>query len=149
VSRKPGVLFLCTGNSARSLMAEALLRSLAGDSFEVWSAGTAPKGVNPLTLRVLEEAQVSTAGLRSKNLSELLGRLQVEYAIIVCDAAAQQCPALHPFAQHVHRWPFDDPAGWPGGPAAELAKFREVRDALRARLEAFVVAERSQRQAES
>jgi arsenate reductase (thioredoxin) len=149
VSRKPGVLFLCTGNSARSLLAEALLRKLAGESFEVYSAGTAPKGVNPLTLRVLEEAGVSTAGLRSKNLSECLGRLQVQHAIIVCDAAAQQCPALVPFAQHVHRWPFDDPAGWPGGPAAELAKFREVRDALRVRLEAFVEAEQARLQAGS
>ena len=141
--RRVGVLFLCTGNSARSQMAEALLRHMAGDRFEVYSAGTRPKGVHPLTLRVLAEAGVSTDGLRSKHVSEYLGRLNVQHAVIVCDQAAQECPSLYPFAREVHRWPFDDPAGWVGGPEAELAKFREVRDAIRARLDGFVASEQA------
>jgi arsenate reductase len=135
------VLFLCSGNSARSQMAEALLRHLAGDRFEVYSAGLDPKPIHPLTREVLAEAGIDMRGQRSKTLSEYLGRLSVRHAIIVCDAAADRCPALYPFAVDVHRWPFDDPAGWPGGPQAQRAKFREVRDALRARLELFVAAE--------
>jgi arsenate reductase len=138
---KIGVLFLCTGNSARSQMAEALLRHLAGERFEAFSAGTRPKGVHPLTLRVLGEIGVSTEGLRSKHVSDYLGRLRVEHAVMVCDAAAQECPALFPLAGEVHRWPFEDPAGWAGGAEAELEKFREVRDAIRARLERFVAGE--------
>lgn len=131
------VLFLCTANSARSQMAEGLLRHLAGDRFEVYSAGLEAKGIHPLALRVMAEVGIDISGQRSKNLSEYLGRLHIHHAIIVCDSAAQRCPT-YPFAREIHRWPFDDPATWPGGPEAQLAKFREVRDAIRGRLEDFI-----------
>ena len=139
--RRIGVLFLCTGNSARSQMAEALLRHMAGDRFEAYSAGTRPAGVHHMTLRVLGEIGVPTEGLRSKNVADYLGRLTVQHAVIVCDAAAQECPSLVPLAQEVHRWPFEDPASASGGVEAQLGKFREVRDAIRARLEEFVASQ--------
>src|SRR5688572_24624594 len=90
---KPIVLFLCTGNSARSQMAEALLRKEAGDRFEAHSAGTDPKGVNPLTVRVLEEVGVDAGGHRSKHLAEYVGRVPVRTLITVCGEADKACPA--------------------------------------------------------
>jgi arsenate reductase (thioredoxin) len=134
----PTVLFLCTGNSARSQMAEALLRHLAGDRLQACSAGIEPKGVHPLTHRVLAELGIDTSGLRSKHVDEFLGSRQVQHVVTVCDAAARNCPSLHPMAEHVLHWSFDDPASWPGGPAARLQKFRAVRDQIRARLTAWL-----------
>ena len=129
--RRSSVLFLCTGNSARSLMAEALLRHEAGDRFEALSAGTEPKGVNPLTVRALEEIGVSAAGLRSKPLSEYLGQRRIDYAVIVCSQANEACPATYPFSTHRLYWPFDDPAAAAGDEARRLAAFRQVRDRIR------------------
>jgi arsenate reductase (thioredoxin) len=129
-SENPRVLFLCTGNSCRSQMAEAYLRHEAGDRFEACSAGLEPKPVNPLTLQVLEEAGISTEGLRSKSTTEFLGRVSIRYAIFVCDKAQQSCPRIYPFALQCLYWPFDDPAAFEGTPEARLAKFREVRDQI-------------------
>ncbi len=131
------VLFVCTGNSARSIMGEALLRHHAGDRFEAFSAGMEPKGVNPLTLRVLEEMGVSTAGLTSKSTTDFLGRMRVHHAIIVCDSARKSCPRIQPFAGRTHHWPFDDPAAATGGEAERIAEFRRVRDGLDARIRAW------------
>ncbi|MCC7479813.1 arsenate reductase ArsC [bacterium] len=132
------VLFLCTGNSARSQMAEALLRHIAGDRFEAFSAGTEPKPVHPLTLRVLEEAGVSTAGLRSKNLREYLGREFFSYIVVVCSQAADNCPTAWPGVQGTLHYFFDDPAAAEGSEEEKLQKFREVRDQIKAQLEDFV-----------
>lgn len=135
---KPLVLFLCTGNSARSQMAEALLRARAGDRFEVASAGLEPKGVHPLTLRVLAESGINTRGLRSKNSSEFLGKVKVRYAVIVCERANQSCPRIYPFATETLYWPFEDPAAAEGAEVQRLAKFREARDLIAARLDEWL-----------
>ena len=133
MTTKPVVLFLCTGNSARSIMGEAILRRLAGDRFEVMSAGIEPKGVNPLSIRVLQEKGIDTAGLSSKSSVGLLGRLAIAHAITVCDNAAQRCPSF-PFALHRHHWPFEDPAAATGMEEERLAVFRRVRDEIERRV---------------
>lgn len=130
----PNILFLCTGNSCRSQMGEALLRARAGNRFSVYSAGTSPKGIHPLTLLALEETEVSTAGLASKNLGELLSRLKVDVLIVVCDSANDECPRIFPGARERLFWPFDDPAAATGSEEEKLAVFRRVRDEIDARI---------------
>jgi len=137
-SHKPLVLFLCTGNSARSQMAEAILRSKAGDRFEAASAGMDPKGVNPLTVCVLEEIGLSTDDLQSKPSSQFLGKVAVRYAVIVCENANQSCPRIYPFATKTLYWPFEDPAAFEGTDDERLAKFREVRDQIADRIEEWL-----------
>jgi arsenate reductase len=127
---KQNVLFLCTGNSARSQIAEALLRKHAGDMFDVYSAGTEPKGVNPLTVRVLSEIGIPTAGLHSKGVKEFLGKLPVRYLIIVCSDAEAACPVIWPGMNERLFWPFDDPAAATGTHEEKLAVFRNVRDQI-------------------
>ena len=134
---KPAVLFLCTGNSARSQMAEALLRKHAGDRFDVHSAGTEPKGVNPLTVKVLDEVGVPTEGLRSKNLTEYL-KLPVGYLIIVCGDADQSCPRIWPGVTNRLFWPFDDPAAAQGSEEVRLEAFRRTRDQIEARIKEWL-----------
>jgi arsenate reductase len=128
------VLFVCTGNSARGIMAEALLRHRAGVRFEAFSAGMEPKGVDPLTLKMLEEADVPTGGLSSKSTMEFLGRTRVHHAVVVCDWAGKSCPRIQPFAGQTHYWPFEDPAAATGDEAAWRAVFRRVRDEIDARI---------------
>ncbi len=135
--KKPLVLFLCTANSARSQMAEAILRDRAGDRFEAASAGLSPSRVNPFTLRALDEAGIDTGGLRSKSTSEFLGKVAVRYAIIVCDKAAQHCPRIYPFASRTLYWPFEDPAAAEGTDDERLEKFREVRDQIASRIDTY------------
>ena len=102
------VLFVCTHNSARSIMAEALLRDKGGDAYEVVSAGTETATVRPLTLRVLEEAGLPTQGLRSKSVTEFMGR-RFDYVITVCDAARQACPVFRGEGERLH-WSYPDPS---------------------------------------
>ena len=111
---KKSVLFLCTGNSARSQMAEGLLRRLAGEKYDAFSAGTHPKGIHPKTIAVMEEVGIDVSGHASKDVQQFLGR-KFDYVITVCDRARQQCP-LFPGAQSIH-WGLDDPADSAGGPA--------------------------------
>jgi arsenate reductase (thioredoxin) len=134
-STRQTVLFICTGNSARSQMAEALLRHLAADRFDAHSAGLDPSEVHPLTHEVLGELGIDTSGLRSKSIKEYLGRVRVHQAIVVCESARQRCPSIYPFALKVHSWPFEDPAAFEGDPDERRAGFRAVRDAIRARIE--------------
>jgi len=134
MTRKKGVLFLCTHNAARSQMAEALLRSLAADRFEVASAGLQPTSVHALTRQVLGEAGLDVSGLRAKGVNEFLGKASVQYAIFVCSEDEWQCPRLFPFAVTALRWPFEDPLQVSGTEAERLAAFRYVRDAIEARL---------------
>ena len=122
------ILVVCTGNSARSILAEALFRHLGGDRVDVHSAGTEPKGVNPLTLRVLEEAGVSTEGLRSKSVNDFLGQ-RFDYVITVCDDARDACPVFPGVAESMH-WGYPDPAKAEGSEAERLAAFRAVLTGL-------------------
>jgi arsenate reductase (thioredoxin) len=118
------VLFVCTGNSARSIMAQALLRHYGGGQFEVHSAGTEPRGVNPLTLRVLEEAGIDPTGARSKSVNEYLGQT-FDYVVTVCDEARQVCPVFPGVHESLH-WGYEDPAEATGTDEERLAIFRKV-----------------------
>jgi arsenate reductase (thioredoxin) len=129
------VLFVCTGNSARSLMAEALLRQHGGDRFEVYSAGTEPAGVNPLTIRVLAEAGIDASWARSKSVSEFLGQ-SFEYVVTVCDQARQSCPVFPGLGESMH-WGYEDPADATGTEEERLAVFRRVFVGLGERVRQF------------
>lgn len=119
-------------------MAEALLRHLAGDRFEVYSAGLEPTAVHPLTRQVLTEAGIDGSGLQAKRVNEFLGKASIQYAIVVCTEAEWQCPRLFPFAVGNMRWPFEDPVQVSGTDAERLAAFRDVRDAIEARLRSWL-----------
>ncbi|HVG28986.1 MAG TPA: arsenate reductase ArsC [Pyrinomonadaceae bacterium] len=129
------VLILCTGNSARSQMAEGLLRHDAGDRFEVFSAGVAPSSVRPEAVEAMREAGIDISSQRSKSVEEFAGR-PFDYVVTVCDNARERCPVFHAATRRVH-WSFDDPAAAAGDREARLAVFRRVRDEIRARLRAF------------
>jgi arsenate reductase len=130
------VLFVCTGNSARSVMAEALLRHHGGAAFEVHSAGTEPKGINPLTLRVLENAGLDASWARSKSVSEYLGQ-HFDYVITVCDQARQSCPVFPGVHESIH-WGYEDPAAAEGTDEERLAVFRRVFNGLGERIHQFI-----------
>jgi arsenate reductase (thioredoxin) len=139
------VLFVCTGNSARSLMAEALVRHKGGDAFEVHSAGTEPRGVNPLTLKVLGEAGIDASSARSKSVTEYLGQ-QFDYVVTVCDEARQVCPVFPGVHESLH-WGYEDPAEATGSEEERLAVFRRVFVQLGERINQFVpLALREQRE---
>ncbi len=124
---KQRVLILCTGNSARSQMAEGLLHNLAGDRFEVFSAGTKPAGLNPNAVRALAELGIDISGHRSKSVDEYAGQ-QFDYVITVCDNAKESCPFFPGGGQRVHH-SFEDPAAAPAD--QQPAVFRRVRDEIR------------------
>ena len=132
--QRRSVLFLCSRNSARSQMAEALLRHRAGDRFDIYSGGMRPSEIHPFTLQVLAELDLDTDRLRSKDLGELLGKVAINDAVVVCEIANRDCPRLHPFAQRQLYWPFPDPVAAEGSEAERLNAFREVRDAIDRRL---------------
>jgi len=136
---KSRVLFLCTGNSARSQMAEAFLRKYAGDRFEVHSAGLEPKALNPLMVKVMEEAGFDMSGHRSKGIGEYLGKVHFQYLITVCDDAEKNCPTVWPGVNQRLHWSFEDPAKFEGTDEQKLAKFRQVRDLIDARVKAWLV----------
>lgn len=131
------VLFLCTGNSARSQMAEAFLRKYAGDRFEVFSAGLEPSVVNPFTVRVMEEIGVDMSAHRSKSLREYMGKVHFGYLITVCDRAEKKCPIFPGMGIRLH-WPFEDPALAQGSEEVKLAKFRQVRDQIDAKVKEWL-----------
>ncbi|MCB1092560.1 MAG: arsenate reductase ArsC [Verrucomicrobiae bacterium] len=125
----PLVLILCTGNSCRSQMAEALLQRAAGDSLRVASAGSKPSGyVHPLSIRAMAEIGVDLSSARSKSLEEFLDQ-DVETVITVCGNADQACP-MFPGQVRRYHWPFDDPAHAEGDEEAQMAVFRRVRDEI-------------------
>lgn len=135
---RPRVLFVCSRNSARSQMAEAILRAEAGDRFEVCSAGIAPREIDPRTLRVLEEAHFDTRTLFPKDLDRFLGKVPIHYAIVVCEAANTHCPAMVPFALDVLFWPFPDPVAAQGSIDQTLQSFRDVRDEIVERIRSWI-----------
>lgn len=136
------VLFLCTGNSARSQMAEALLRSYGGTDFEVASAGTDPKGLNPLTIEVMAEAGIDVSKQQSKSLDRFLDQ-SFDYVITVCDRARDNCPTFPGDNERIH-WSFDDPAAATGSHEQQLAVFRRVRNEISERLRLWVAVQRKQ-----
>jgi arsenate reductase (thioredoxin) len=139
------VLFVCTGNSARSQIGEALLRDLGGADFETFSAGTEPKGVNPYTVRALAEAGIDWSGARSKSVAEFMGR-PFDYVITVCDRARQTCPVF-PGQHNTLHWGLDDPAEVEGTDAQKLEAFGRTRTEMAMRLRPFVeLARRARRE---
>ena len=138
---KPLVLILCTGNSCRSHLAEAILRAAAGDVLEVASAGSKPAGyVHPLAIQVMHEIGIDIASHRSKHLSEFLDQ-PVETVITVCGNADQACP-MFPGQVNRHHWGFDDPAHATGTEDEQLSVFRRVRDEIRRVFEAYAAGRR-------
>jgi arsenate reductase len=133
---KKRVLILCTGNSARSQMAEGLLRHDAGERFDVESAGTKPGMVRPEAIAVMKELRIDISGHRSKHVDEFEGQ-RFDYVITVCDHARESCPVFFGAAKRIHQ-SFDDPAALKGSEQERFAVFRRVRDELRDYLAEFV-----------
>ena len=129
------VLILCTGNSARSQMAEGLLRHDAGNVYEVFSAGTKPTRVRRQAIAVMHEVGIDISGHRSKSVDEFAGQ-EFDYVITVCDNAKESCPIFPSKTKRIH-WSIEDPAAVQGSKEATLTAFRHARDELRARLQAF------------
>lgn len=127
---KQKILFLCTGNSARSQMAEAFVRKHGGDRFEAHSAGLEPKGLNPFTVKVMDEVGIDVSGQISKGVDTYLGKVLFQYLVTVCDDADKNCPTVWPGVNQRMHWSFQDPAAVEGTEEEKLAKFREVRDQI-------------------
>ena len=137
---KSRVLFLCTGNSCRSHMAEGWLRQLGGDRYESLSAGAKPAGhVHPFAVKVMAEVGIDLTGHRSKSIDEFKGQ-SLDVLITVCDNARESCPTFAGAKKMIH-WSFDDPAHATGTDDEKMAVFRRVRDEIRARLTDFLSAQ--------
>lgn len=132
------ILFLCTGNSARSQMAEAFLNKYAGDHFEAHSAGLKPSGVNPFTIQVLQEVGIDISENRSKGIETYLGKTLFQYLITVCDEADKNCPTVWTGVNQRLHWSFEDPVAFEGTDAEKLAKFREIRDQIDERIKMWL-----------
>ena len=135
---KQRVLFLGTGNSARSQMAEAFLRRYGNDTFESYSAGLQPKGIHPLTRQVMQEIGYDLAGQNSKGVQEFLRKVFIHRLITVCDQAEKNCPSAWPGIIKKEHWSFEDPAAFEGNEEAKLMKFREIRDQIDQKVRSWV-----------
>jgi len=133
---KKRVLILCTGNSARSQMAECLFRDEAGDAFEVFSAGTKPSSVRPEAIAVMNEIGIDISGHRSKSVDEFAGN-QIDYVITVCDNARESCPIFPGETKRLH-WSFQDPAAVQGSEEERKSAFRRIRDQIHGRIMVFL-----------
>ncbi len=127
-------LFICTGNSARSQMAEAFLRHYAGDYFDVYSAGLEPRDINPYTIQVMDEIGFDLSGHYSKDVTQFVFKQAFGYVITVCARAEANCPIFPGITRRLS-WPFEDPAAIQGSEAERLAKFREIRDQIDHRIQ--------------
>ena len=136
MTERPRVLILCTGNSARSQMAEGLLRDMTGDRIEVASAGVAPTHVRPEAVEVMKEIGIYISNSRSKSINEFLTQ-PFDYVITVCDNANQHCPIFAGASRRIH-WSIEDPAAVVGDDEIRLEAFRRARNELRERLQKFV-----------
>lgn len=137
-SSRLNVLILCTHNSARSQMGEALMRMRAGDRFHVHSAGLEPGRVHPMAVRAMEELGCDMSGHTSKSVNEYLGTLPVYHLIVVCDKAAGRCPNVWPGLEHRWFWPFEDPSAVAGDDQAQLDAFRRVRDEIDQKIQSWL-----------
>lgn len=133
---KTKVLFLCTGNSARSQMAEGFLRHMVGDRFEVFSAGVKPTQLNPLAIKVMAEVGIDISKHRSKSAMEFIGQ-NFDYVITVCDNAKQTCPAFPGRYEKIH-WSLEDPTQAQGTEEEKLIVFMKVRDKILKNIIAFL-----------
>lgn len=131
------VLFLCTHNSSRSQMAEGLLRSRGEAAYEVFSAGTEPRVVHPLAIKVMREIGIDISGHRAKSLEEFRKQPPMDLVITVCDEAAEACPYF-PNARHQVHWGFADPSRVEGSEEEHLAAFRHIRDLIATRIRQFL-----------
>lgn len=138
MTSKTRVLFLCTGNSARSQMAEAFLRHYASDQFEAYSAGLEPKGMNPMTVQVMAEIGMDISAQKSKSVTEYLGKQLIQVLVTVCDHAEKNCPTTWPGINQKLHWSFEDPAAAEGSEEEKLQKFREVRDLLDQKIQSWL-----------
>ena len=134
--RAPRVLFLCTGNACRSQIAEGWLKSLAGERFQVLSAGTEAHGLNPRAVETMAAAGVDISGQQSEIVDAYLAD-GLDLIVTVCDRAAENCPEL-PLSTEVLHWPFPDPAGAQGDEHAIQATFGRVRDSIRGRIQRWL-----------
>jgi len=134
VDNRKNILILCTRNSARSQVAEGILRNYVGDRFHVYSAGLNPDCIHPLVEPVMEEIGIDISGQRSKSVQEYLGKITAHYLIVVCENAERNCPKVFPGLGERLYWPFDDPAAVEGTKEEQLEAFRRVRDQIAARL---------------
>lgn len=137
------VLVVCTGNSARSILAEALIRKHGGEDFEVHSAGTDPRGINPLTEQVLDEARIEHEWARSKSVNEYLDQ-SFDYVITVCDEARQACPVFPGDHESLH-WGYEDPAAVEGTEEQRLDAFRSTLTMMSTRIGQFILLARRER----
>ena len=137
--QKIQVLVLCTGNSARSQMAEGLLRHDGGDGFDVVSAGTHPTRLRPEAVAAMREVGIDISDQWSKPVDAFIGR-EFDYVITVCDSARDSCPVFPAKTQRIH-WSIEDPAAVEGGDLARLAAFRQARDDLRSRIQRWIARE--------
>lgn len=142
MDKKQKILFLCTGNSARSQMAEGLLRDMAGDRFEPLSAGMEAKDrVHTMAVQVMREIDIDISNQHPKGLEEYLGKTFIQYLIVVCNKANETCPRIWPGLMNPENrfyWPFEDPASANGTEEEQLTYFRKVRDEIKEKLEAWV-----------
>jgi arsenate reductase (thioredoxin) len=134
---KTRVLILCTGNSARSQMAEGILRFEGGDQFEVYSAGVKPSFVRPEAIQAMQEIGIDISGHRSKSVDEFIGR-EIDYVVTVCDNAKETCPVFPGKATRIHQNFEDPPAPGVGDDEYRLSIFRRVRDELRDWIRSFI-----------
>ena len=123
------ILFLCTGNSCRSQMAEGLMRHMAGDKFEVYSAGVEPTQVNPYAIKVMAEAGIDISSHRSKSVNEFL-KQEFDYVITVCNHAKKVCPIFPGEHRNIH-WDIEDPARIKGTEQEKMDFFRKIRDEIK------------------
>jgi len=130
------VLFLCTGNSCRSQMAEGFLRYLGGDGWEVFSAGVMPIGVNSLVITVMDELDIDISSQRSKSVKEFLGQ-QFDHIITLCDDAKEMCSAFSGECKKLH-WNLNDPSKASGRAEEKIIVFRRIRDQIKSRIELFL-----------
>ena len=134
------VLFLCTGNSARSQMAEALLRSFGGDDFEVHSAGLEPRGLHPMTIKIMQKINIDVSQQESKHLDKYLNH-SFDYIITVCDRANDKCPTFPGDNERIH-WSFDDPALIDDNADAQYQIFQRVCGEISERIRIWVTVQR-------
>jgi len=139
MSEQKRVLILCTGNSARSQMAEGLLRHDGGPAFEVSSAGTKPSHVRPEAIEAMKEVGIDISGHRSKSVDEFAGQ-EFDYVVTVCDNAKESCPVFPGKTERIH-WSFEDPAAVEGDWETRLGAFRRLRDKIREKFRQLVDAE--------
>ena len=130
------ILILCTGNSARSQMAEGLMRHESGGEIDVFSAGTRPSGLRAEAVAVMNEVGIDISGGRSKSVDEFRDQ-PFDCVITVCDNAAEACPVFPGAARRLH-WPFEDPAAATGTQEEREGAFRKVRDQIRERIRGFI-----------